>query len=79
MPAERQNWLIVAASAAGVLFIFLGLLALALPTAQEGANVWQVDHQHAVHLMDLAGTFVLGLGLSLTWLSGRLWNHQLLT
>jgi hypothetical protein len=79
MPPEQRNWLVVAASAAGVLFIVLGLLALALPTSQEGFNVWQVDHQHAVHLMDLAGTFVIGLGLALTWVSGKLWNHQLLT
>jgi cytochrome c biogenesis protein CcdA len=78
MAAERQNWLVTAAGAAGVLFIVLGLLALALPTAQEGINVWQFDREHAVHLMDLAGTFVLGLGLALTWLSGKLWNHQLL-
>jgi len=78
MPAPRHNWLVVALSAAGVIFILLGLLALALPTSQEGMHVWQLDSQHAIYLMDVAGSFAIGLGLVLTWLGGKLWNRQLM-
>lgn len=78
MPDARGNWLVMALSATGVFFIVLGLLALALPTAQEGVQLWQLDQEHAVYTMDVAGTFVLGLGLVLTWLGGRLWNHHLM-
>lgn len=78
MPAPRQNGLVVALSAAGILFIILGLLALALPTSQEGMHVWQLDPQHAVYLMDVAGSFAIGLGLILTWLGGKLWNRHLM-
>jgi len=77
MPSPRHNWLVVALSAAGVIFILLGLLALALPTSQEGMHVWQLDSRHAIYLMDVAGSFAIGLGLVLTWLGGRLWNRQL--
>jgi len=77
VPASRHNWLVVAISAAGVIFILLGLLTLALPTSQEGMHVWQIDSQHAIHLMDIAGVFAVGLGLVLTWLGGKLWNRQL--
>jgi hypothetical protein len=78
MPAPRHNWLVVALSAAGVIFILLGLLALALPTSQEGIHVLQLDSQHAIYLMDVAGSFAIGLGLVLTWLGGKLWNRQLM-
>ncbi len=78
MPAPRHNWLVVALSAAGVVFILLGLLALALPTSQEGMHVWQLDSQHAIYLMDVAGSFAVGLGFVLTWLGGKLWNRHLM-
>ncbi len=78
MALQRGNWLVVATSAAGVLFILLGLITLALPPSQEGAQVWQLDPQHSINLMDVAGSFVLGLGIALTWLGGKLWNRLLL-
>lgn len=77
MLSPRHNWLVVALSAAGIIFILLGLLALALPTSQEGMHVWQLDSRHAIYLMDVAGSFAIGLGLVLTWLGGKLWNRQL--
>jgi len=77
VPSPSHNWLVVALSAAGVIFILLGLLALALPTSQEGMHVWQLDSRHAIYLMDVAGSFAIGLGLVLTWLGGKLWNRQL--
>jgi len=66
----------MALSSAGVTFILLGLLALALPTAYEGAQLWQFDSGHAIYLMDLAGAFALGMGVVLTWLGGKLWSYQ---
>jgi hypothetical protein len=66
----------MALSGAGVIFILLGLLTLALPTAQEGAQLWQLDSGHAIYLMDLAGLFALGMGVVLTWLGGKLWSYQ---
>ncbi len=77
MPPSRGNWLVIAVNAAGVLFILLGLLALALPTAQEGVQLWELDSQHAIYMMDAAGSFVLALGLILTWLGSRIWQRHL--
>jgi cytochrome c biogenesis protein CcdA len=79
MSPVQRNWPVIAISGAGVAFILLGLLALALPPAQEGIRLWQLDHQHAVYQMDVAGSFALGLGMALTWLGGKLWNRQLLS
>ena len=78
VPEPKQNGLVVALSAAGVLFIFLGFLALALPDSLEGFLVWQIDPAHAIYSMDIAGSFALGLGFVLTWLGGRLWNRHLM-
>jgi len=50
---------------------------VALPAPQEGAQLLQLDSQHAVNVMDVAGSFVLGLGLALTWIGSRLWNRHL--
>jgi hypothetical protein len=41
-------------------------------------HVWQLDSQHAIYLMDVAGSFAIGLGFVLTWLGGKLWNRQLM-
>jgi cytochrome c biogenesis protein CcdA len=77
MPTARTNWGVTAISIAGILFMLLGLMALALPTSQEGVKLWELDSRHAVYLMDIAGSFALGLGLALTWLGSRLWNRHL--
>ncbi|MGC9468300.1 MAG: hypothetical protein ACP5HS_06905 [Anaerolineae bacterium] len=79
MPSLKDNGLVVAVSSAGVLFILLGLLALALPPSQEGVELWQLGPLHAIYLMDAAGAFALGLGVALTWVGGKLWNRQLLS
>ena len=77
MPGSRFNWLVLALSGAGVIFILLGLLALALPTAQEGVRIIQLDKEHALYLLDIAGGFVILFGLLLTWLGGQFWSRQL--
>jgi hypothetical protein len=77
MPLSRGNGLVIAVSAAGVFFILLGLLALALPTPFEGPQLREFDSQHAIYLMDAAGIFVLVLGLVLTWLGSRIWHRYL--
>jgi len=77
--ARRGHWGVTAISAAGILFILLGLTAVALPEPQEGAQLLQLDGQHAVNVMDVAGSFVLSLGLILTWIGSRLWNRYLRT
>jgi hypothetical protein len=77
MPTSRFNWLVIALSGAGVIFILLGLLALSLPTAQEGIRIVQLDSEHALYLLDIAGGSVILLGLLLTWLGGQLWSRQL--
>ncbi|MCU0519906.1 MAG: hypothetical protein MUF84_04340 [Anaerolineae bacterium] len=75
--SRRGNWGVTAISAAGVLFILLGLTAVALPAPQEGVELLELDSQHAINVMDIAGSFVLGLGLALTWIGSRLWNRTL--
>ncbi len=71
----RRNWLVMALSAAGVIFILLGLMALALPTTYEGFYIWQMDSEHTFRLMDAVGAFALGLGVILNWLGATLWKH----
>jgi len=71
------NWSVIALSAAGVIFILLGLLALAISGAQEGDLVWQLNSTHAMHWMDIAGLFTAAIGVALTWLSGQLWKSQI--
>ncbi len=75
--SHRGHWGVTAISAAGIMFMILGLTAVALPAPQEGAQLLQLDSQHAVNVMDVAGSFVLGLGLILTWIGSRLWNRHL--
>jgi hypothetical protein len=77
MKGSRYNWLVIGLSGAGVIFIFLGLLTLALPTAQEGVRIVQLDKEHALYLLDIAGGFVIIFGLLLTWLGGQFWRSQL--
>ena len=77
MDEPKYNNVVLALSAAGVLFILLGLFALALPTAHEGMRIWQLDSAHSFYLMDVAGMFTLGLGVILTWLGGKFWTRHL--
>jgi hypothetical protein len=74
--AHPNDWQVPALSAAGICFILLGLLALALPGSQEGVLIWRLDGGHSVNWMDLVGVFATGLGVILTWLSGLLWKQQ---
>ncbi len=77
MPAPKQNWLVIALSGAGVLFILLGLMALALPDTYEGIYVWQLNSEHTFYLMDIVGVLVLLLGVILNWLGGAFWKSQM--
>lgn len=77
MSAPKQNWLVIALSGAGVLFILLGLMALALPDTYEGTFVWQLNSEHSLYLMDIVGVLVLFLGVILNWLGGALWKSQM--
>jgi len=77
MSVRKQNWLVIALSAAGVLFILAGLMALALPEGYEGLYVWQLNSEHTFHLMDIVGVFALALGVLLNWLGGALWKSQM--
>jgi hypothetical protein len=77
MTARKQHWLVIALSGAGVLFILLGLMALALPDTYEGFYVWQLNSEHTFYLMDVVGVFALALGVILNWLGGALWKSQM--
>ena len=77
MSTPKQNWLVIALSGAGVLFILLGLLALALPDTYEGAFVWQLNSEHTFYLMDIVGMVGLALGVILNWLGGAFWKSQM--
>jgi hypothetical protein len=77
MAAPKHSWLVIALSGAGVLFILLGLMALALPETYEGSYVWQLNSEHTFHLMDIVGVFALALGVILNWLGGTLWKSQM--
>ena len=77
MVEARRNWLVIALSAAGVVFILFGLMALAVPTSYEGFYLWELDHEHAFRLLDVVGALALGVGVVLNWLGGTLWKHLL--
>ena len=72
-----QDWGIIGLSVAGIFFILLGLVSLALPDGQEGVMLWQLDPDHALRLMDSVGVFAMVLGVSLTWLGGMFWRRQM--
>ncbi len=67
--------LVITLSLAGILFILTGLIALAIPTAYEGAVLWRLDGEHTLSLMDVIGLFTVAMGVSLTWLGGILWTR----
>ncbi|MEA3308445.1 MAG: hypothetical protein U9Q70_02900 [Chloroflexota bacterium] len=71
------DWGIISLSLAGIFFILLGLVVLALPDGQEGIIIWQLDPDHALRLMDAVGVFATTLGVSLAWLGGMFWRRQL--
>lgn len=77
MPKDDVS--VIALSAAGVAFILLGLVTLALPDSYEGLIIWQLDPLHAISWLDVAGGFALGMGVILIWLSGRIWNRKLMS
>lgn len=77
MSLPKYNWLVLALSGAGVIFILLGLMALALPETYEGIYILHLDSQHSFRLMDVVGVFVLGMGVILNWLGGALWKYQM--
>ncbi len=72
-----KDWRIIALSGAGTLFILLGLVALALPAAQEGEMLWEITPDHSVRHMDVLGVFMAVLGVTLTWIGGLLWRQQM--
>jgi hypothetical protein len=59
MFTTKSNSVVIALSAAGVLFILLGLIALACPLTR-GMLVLQLDGDHTLYSMDVAGTFAIG-------------------
>jgi hypothetical protein len=77
MIATMRDWRVLALSVAGIFFIMMGLVILALPSDQEGAILWQLSPEHAVRWMDVAGVFLAGLGVMLTWVGALLWQRQM--
>lgn len=77
MTSPKHNWMVIALSGAGVLFILLGLMALALPPTYEGFYILELDSEHSFYLMDVIGVFALALGVILNWLGGTLWKYQM--
>lgn len=75
----QGDWTVPALSAAGISFIFLGLIAFALPASFEGELVLLLTPNHSLHTMDVAGAFAVILGIALTWLGGKLWQRQMRT
>ena len=73
----QGDWTVPALSAAGVCFIILGLVALALPTSYEGELLVYLTPNHSLSVMDVAGGFAVSLGIVLTWLGGMLWQRQM--
>ncbi len=77
MSLSKYNWLVPLISGMGVILILLGLMALALPEAQEGTYILQLDSEHSFRFMDVVGVLALTLGVILNWLGGMFWKYQL--
>lgn len=59
------------------LFIILaGLIVLALPDAEEGPIVVQLDPSHSLRVADFVGAGLIGIGMIIIWTSVLAWQRK---
>ena len=60
-----SKWLVIVLAALGVLLLVAGLLALILPEAYEGPEIYRIDRMHSIRMLDLLGSLQERLGMAL--------------
>lgn len=68
--------MVVVLAALAVLLLIAGLLALIVPEAYEGQEIYRVDRMHAVRVLDLLGGALLLGGCAAAWTAGIVWQRK---
>ena len=59
-----------------VVTTLIGLVILALPDDLEGPQMVRLDATHSVHVADLIGAGVVGVGALMTWATVLAWQRR---
>ncbi len=70
------KWIVVTLAAASVLLLVAGLMALILPDAHEGPEIYRIDEMHSLRALDLAGGAMLTAGCAVAWAAGLKWQRH---
>lgn len=70
-----HRWYIVALAAIAVLLLVAGMLALILPDAYEGEEIYRIDKMHSIRILDLGGGLLLVVGCVTAWTAGLVWQR----
>lgn len=74
---KAMDWRVFVLAAVGFLGILGGFIVMALPDPYEGSALYTMDASHSIHLMDLVGLAVVGVGGGLAWWAGVLWQRRI--
>lgn len=67
---------IIALAALAVLLLVAGMVALILPEAYEGQELYRIDEMHAIRVLDLVGAALLVIGSATAWTAGLAWQRR---
>ena len=71
-----SKWYVIVLATLGLLLLMAGLLALILPEAYEGQEIYRIDEMHAIRQLDLLGGLLLAAGSMAAWSAGLLWQRK---
>lgn len=70
------KWTVITLAALSVLLLAAGLVALILPDAYEGREIYRIDDMHSLRFLDLAGAAMLAAGSGVAWAAGLKWQRH---
>jgi hypothetical protein len=59
-----------------LVFLIVGLCAIAIPDAMSGPVVWEMSADHGLRQADLIGALLLLVGSSLIWITSLVWQWR---
>ncbi len=59
-----------------VLLLLAGMIALILPDAYEGQEIYRINEMHAIRVLDLVGAALLAIGSAVAWAAGLAWQRR---
>jgi drug/metabolite transporter (DMT)-like permease len=71
-----HKWYIITLAALAVLLLVAGMLALILPDAYEGREIYRIDKMHSIRTLDVAGGVLLVVGCATAWAAGLVWQRR---